>query len=312
MIRKLILGVIVVGIIAAVVLWFLTAPRTLAAGDLPDHTPDLANGETMFWAGGCESCHAAPGATGDDLLKLAGGLAMKTPFGTFNVPNISPDEKTGIGSWSTADFVTALKLGVGKNGRHLYPAFPYTSYQRMKVEDIIDLKAFLDTLPPVDNVVPDHDLPFPFNIRRGLGLWQLVYAENGTFAPDPQASDQINRGAYLVEAPGHCGECHTPRNVAGAMIASRAFSGGPAPEGDGWIHNITPDPETGIGSWSESDLLTLFKTGFTPSFDSVGGAMAAVQRNLAMLSDEDLEAIAAYLKSLPPIVSEKPPARPAS
>lgn len=306
MIRKLFFGVVLLGIVAAVVLWFLTAPRTLAAGDLPDHTPDLANGETMFWASGCESCHAAPGATGDDILKLGGGLAMVTPFGTFNVPNISPDEKTGIGSWSTADFVTALKYGVGKAGEHLYPAFPYTSYQRMRVEDIIDLKAFMDTLEPVDNVVAAHDLPFPFNIRRGLGLWQLVFADGKTFVPDPQASDQINRGAYLAKGPGHCGECHTPRDVAGAMIAARALSGGPAPEGDGTVPNITPDTDTGIGSWSQDDLVTLFKTGFTPDFDSVGGSMAPVQRNLAMLPDEDLEAIAAYLMSLPPIASEAP------
>ncbi len=306
MIRKLFFGVILLGIVAAVVLWFLTAPRTLAAGDLPDHTPDLANGETMFWASGCESCHAAPGATGDDILKLGGGLAMVTPFGTFNVPNISPDETTGIGSWSTADFVAALKHGVGKDGEHLYPAFPYTSYQRMRVEDIIDLKAFMDTLEPVDNAIAAHDLPFPFNIRRGLGLWQLVFADGKTFVPDPQASDQINRGAYLVKGPGHCGECHTPRDVAGAMIAARALSGGPAPEGDGTVPNITPDTDTGIGSWSQDDLVTLFKTGFTPDFDSVGGSMAPVQRNLAMLPDEDLEAIAAYLMSLPPIASEAP------
>ena len=308
MIRRLIVAVVVLAVVAAVILWFLTAPKSFAEADLPDHTPDLANGETMFWAGGCESCHAAPDATGDDLLKLGGGLAMATPFGTFNVPNISPDETAGIGSWSTADFVGALKYGVGKGGVHLYPAFPYTSYQRMKVEDIIDLKAFMDTLPPVENVVADHELGFPFNIRRGLGLWQLAFAGNGTFIPDPQASDQINRGAYLVEGPGHCGECHTPRNMAGATIADRAYSGGPAPEGDGTIPNITPDPETGIGSWSEDDLVTFFKTGFTPDFDSVGSTMAPVQRNLAMLSDEDIAAIAAYLKTLPAIASEPEPA----
>lgn len=308
MIRKLIVIVLVLGVIAAIAGWFLTAPRTLAATDLPDHTPDVANGEYMFWASGCESCHAAPGAKGEDLLKLGGGLAMVTPFGTFNVPNISPDEKTGIGSWTTLDLASAMKYGVGKGGKHLYPAFPYASYQKMKLEDVIDLKAFLDTLPPVSNAVPDHDLPFPFNIRRGLGLWQLVYVDGETFVPDPALSDQLNRGAYLVEGPGHCGECHSPRNIAGATIADRALSGGPAPEGEGNVPNITPDPETGIGSWSEADLVTMFKTGFTPEFDSVGGTMAAVQRNMAELSDEDLEAIAAYLKSLPPITSDPAPA----
>lgn len=306
MIRKLILFLVVLGAItavAAVALWFLSAPRSLAESDLPDHTPDIANGETMFWAGGCESCHAAPGATGDDLLKLGGGLAMETPFGTFNVPNISPDAETGIGSWSTADFVGAMKHGVGKDGKLLYPAFPYASYQRMKIEDIIDLKAFLDSLEPVSHQVADHQLPFPLNIRRGLGLWQLVFIDGKTFVPNPDAGDAINRGAYLVEGPGHCGECHTPRNIAGATIASLALSGAPNPEGKGTVPNITADSETGIGSWSESDLVTLFETGFTPDFDSVGGSMAPVQRNLARLPDDDVEAIAAYLKSLPPIAT---------
>lgn len=303
MIRRLILILIVLGAIAAAALWFLSAPRSLAESDLPDHTPDVANGEIMFWASGCESCHAAPGATGEDLLKLGGGLAMETPFGVFNVPNISPDTETGIGSWSTVDFASAMKHGVGRDGKLLYPAFPYASYQRMTLEDIIDLKAFLDTLEPVSNQVADHELPFPFNVRRGLGLWQLVFVDGETFTPDPDASDQINRGAYLVEGPGHCGECHTPRNVAGALIGELALSGAPNPEGDGTVPNITPDPDTGIGSWSEADLVTMFKTGFTPEFDSVGGTMAAVQRNLAKLSDEDIEAMAAYLKSLPPIRS---------
>ncbi|WP_421725483.1 c-type cytochrome [Bauldia sp.] len=307
MVRRLVAVLIVIVVIAAVAGWLLTAPRGLAASDLPDHTPDLANGEYMFWAGGCESCHAPPDASADDLFNLAGGLDMVTPFGTFYAPNISPDEENGIGSWSTLDFVNAMKFGVGKGGEHLYPAFPYTSYQRMTLEDIIDLKAFLDTLEPVNNVVPAHDLGFPFNIRRGLGLWQLLYVDGETFVPDPDESDEINRGAYLVGGPAHCGECHSPRNAIGGIIADRAYSGGPAPEGDGTVPNITPDP-SGIGSWSAADIVTMFQTGFTPEFDSVGGTMAAVQRNMARLSDEDLAAMAAYLKSLPPIPSEDAPA----
>lgn len=304
MIRKLVVVVIVLVIATAAAFWLLTAPRTLAESVLPDHTPDLANGQYMFWAGGCESCHAAPDAKGDDLLKLGGGQTLTTPFGIFHVPNISPDKENGIGSWSTLDFVNAMKLGVGKDGKHLYPAFPYPSYQRMTMADILDLKAFLDTLEPVSDVVPDHELPFPFNIRRGLGLWQRLYIDGKDFTPDPAASAEINRGGYLVEGPGHCGECHSPRNIAGATIADLAFSGGPAPEGKGTVPNITVDEETGIGSWSEDDLVTLFQTGFTPNFDSVGGPMAVVQRNLAKLSEDDLKAIAAFLKSLPPIHSE--------
>ena len=303
MVRRLVIAVVVPGVAGLALVWFLTMPRTLAAA-LPDHQPDLANGETMFRAGGCESCHAAPGAKGDDRLKLAGGLALDTLFGKFHAPNISPDPAAGIGGWSTLDFVNAMKFGIAPGGTHLYPAFPYTSYQRMKLEDLIDLKAFLDTLPVVAEKAPDHELPFPFNIRRGLGLWQLLYIDGKTFAPDA-ASDQVNRGAYLVEGPGHCGACHAPRNAIGGIIASRGLSGGPAPEGTGIIPNITPDPETGIGAWSEDDLVTMFETGFTPEFDSVGGSMTDVQQNLSRLGHADLVAIAAYLRSLPPIVGTK-------
>ena len=228
MIRRLIVLAIVLGALGAGAFYALTIPRTLAASDLPDHKPDLANGETMFWAGGCESCHAAVGAKGEDLKKLGGGRALATPFGTFHVPNISSDKDHGIGGWSTLDFVNAMKLGIGPDGTHLYPAFPYTSYQRMKVEDLIDLKAYLDTLPAVANVVPPHDLPFPFSIRRGLGLWQLLYVDGKTLEPDPKASASVNRGAYLIEGPGHCGECHTPRNAIGGLKASLALAGGPA------------------------------------------------------------------------------------
>jgi mono/diheme cytochrome c family protein len=174
----------------------------------------------------------------------------------------------------------------------------------MTFEDIIDLKAFLDTLPPVDNVVPDNQLAFPFSMRRGLGLWQLLYVDGETFVPNPAASAAVNRGGYLVEAPGHCAQCHSPRNVIGGIIASEGYSGGPAPVGDGKIPNITPDNETGIGTWSVSLIVDLFKTGFLPDFDVIGGDMVPVQRNLAKLTPGDQTAIAEFLKTLPPIHSE--------
>jgi mono/diheme cytochrome c family protein len=305
MLLRLVVAVVVLAAIGLAAGFFLTMPRGLAASDLPDHQPDLKNGEYMFWAGGCESCHAAPGAKGEDQLKLAGGVALDTPFGKFYAPNISPDPEHGIGGWSTLAFVNAMKFGVAPDGTYLYPAFPYASYQRMTLEDLIDLKAFLDTLPPVAASAPDHELSFPFNIRRGLGLWQLLYVDGESFVPDPAASAAVNRGAYLVTGPGHCGECHSPRNKIGGIVASRALSGGPAPDGKGTIPNITSDPGTGIGGWSEDDLVTLFETGFTPEFDSVGGSMTAVQQNLARLSRDDLLAIAEYLKSLPPIVGTR-------
>ena len=303
MIRKLFLLAIVLAVIGAGVFWVLTMPATLAAGDLPPHQPDVANGAYIFAAGGCNSCHAAPGAKGDDKLKLSGGLALATPFGKFHVPNISPDPEHGIGQWTLAEFVTSMKYGVGREDAHLYPAFPFASYQRMRIEDMIDLKAYLDTLPPVATSAPPHELPFPFNIRRGLGLWKLLYVDGRTMEPDPDKTAQLNRGAYLVRGPGHCGECHSPRNFMGGIVESRAYSGGPAPEGDGKIPNITPDPETGIGNWTEDEIVEFFATGFKPDFDSVGGSMAAVQQNLAKLTPEDRMAIAVFLKSLPPIKS---------
>jgi mono/diheme cytochrome c family protein len=295
---------ILLAVLGLAVFWIVTIPPTLATEDLPDHTPDVENGAYVFLAAGCSSCHAAPDAQGDDKLVLSGGRVLATPFGDFYVPNISPHPDRGIGKWTLAEFVTSMKHGVGRNGEYLYPAFPYTSYQRMTNEDIIDLRAYLDTLPPSANEVPPHKLPFPFNIRRGLGLWQLLYVDGKTLEPRPAMSPELNRGAYLVEGPSHCGECHSPRNVIGGIEASRAYSGGPAPEGDGKIPNITPDPETGIGDWSTGEIVELVTTGFTPEFDSVGGSMAAVVQNTAKLTPEDRSAIAAFLKSLPPVRSD--------
>ena len=304
MIRRLVVIVIVLAIVGFGAFWLLTAPRTFAATDLPDHAPDVANGEYIFSAGGCASCHAAPGATGDDLLKLGGGLVLKTPFGDFHVPNISPDKATGIGEWSALDLVNAMKRGVDNEGVHLYPAFPYTSYQRMTFEDILDLKGYLDTLPAVDNAVPETALAFPFSFRRGLGLWQLLYVDGKSFVPDPAATDVVNRGAYLIEGPGHCTQCHSPRNFYGGIIASREYSGAPLAAGEGSASNITPDNDTGIGTWSLAEIVGLFKTGFLPDFDVVGGDMVPVQRELAKLTAEDQQAMAEFLKSLPAIHSD--------
>ena len=302
MVRKLIVAVIGIGIFAAVGLWLFTAPRALSAADVPPHTGDPVHGEQVFWAGGCASCHAAENAGGDERLLLGGGLALNTPFGTFRVPNISTDPTHGIGAWTTLDFVNAMKRGVAPGGVHLYPAFPYTSYQRMTFEDIIDLKAFLDTLPAVATPNQSHALSFPYNVRRGLGLWQLLYVDSRTFLPDAEASDQVNRGAYLVLGPGHCGECHTPRGFDGGLDWSRAFAGGPTPEGEGRIPNITPHTD-GIGSWSETDIVAFLESGFTPDFDSAGRQMADVVKNMAMLPAEDRAAIAAYLKTIAPLPS---------
>jgi mono/diheme cytochrome c family protein len=301
MLRKLAIAVAILAVLGGVAFWFLTIPQTVSAAALGPHQADLANGRTMFIAGGCSGCHAVPDA--EDKTRLGGGLALKSPFGSFYVPNISSDRRDGIGAWSEADFVTALTKGTSPDGRHYYPAFPYTSYERMQPDDLRDLFAYIKTLPAVSGRVRDHDMAFPFGFRRGLGLWKLLYLDGVRFAPDPNKSAPLNRGAYLVEGPGHCAECHSPRNFLGGIIAAQRFAGGPNPEGKGWIPNITPK---GLSGWSEKDIAYLLESGQTLDGDAVGGSMAEVVRNTEQLATEDRTAIAAYLKSLPPVEGPKP------
>ncbi len=261
MLRKL----IGLGFVAAVIgfgaFWFLSAPQVVPASALASpYAPDLANGKTMFDIGGCAACHAPDK---DKRTRLSGGVALKSPFGTFYAPNISSDRKDGIGAWTEAQFVTAMTKGTSPSGEHLYPAFPYTSYQRMAVSDVRDLFAYLKTLPAISGRVRDHDLPFPFTIRRLLGGWKLLFLDGKRFTPDPKQTAQWNRGAYLVNGPGHCAECHSPRDALGGIVSGERFAGGPNPEGEGWVPNIT---QKGIGDWSVKDIAYLLQSGMTPDF----------------------------------------------
>jgi mono/diheme cytochrome c family protein len=304
MLRRLLISLIILVLVALAAYWWLTVPSTALAVTAPAHTPDLANGQEIFNAGGCASCHAVPKQP--DRLKLGGGLAITSPFGTFYAPNISPDPTDGIGRWSEAEFVTALTRGVSPAGQHYFPAFPYTTYAHAKTTDVQDLFAYLKTLAPVAGKAPDHDVPFPFNVRRNIGLWKLLFFDDGKFEPDPARSAQWNRGGYLVNAFGHCAECHSPRNLLGGIITAQRFAGGPNPEGEGWVPNIT---QQGIGSWSEQDIADFLETGDMPEGDSASGAMRPVIKNLAQLTAEDRAAMAAYLKSLPPVQGPTPPKR---
>ena len=289
--------------VVVVVSWWITIPRTVAGGQLPERVPDAAAGERIFWAGGCASCHASPvdgrRARDDDKLLLGGGLELETPYGLFRVPNISSDPADGIGRWTALDFVNAMQRGVSPDGRHYYPSFPYTSYARMPVDDVMDLKAFLDTLPAVAGRVPGHSLSFPWSIRRGIGAWKLRYLDTEPMTLGERPS-LVDRGRLLVEGAGHCGECHTPRDRFGGLVRERWLAGARSPEGRGRIPNITPAGKN-IAEWSAADIAYYLESGFTPEFDTVGGSMVAVQENMSRLSEQDREAIAAYLKALPPI-----------
>jgi mono/diheme cytochrome c family protein len=296
MLRKLVWLVVALVVIGAGVFWLLTIPQTVSASALGPHTPDLSNGKTLFVIGGCASCHSTPDQ--QDRTLLGGSMPLKSPFGTFYPPNISSDQNDGIGAWTEAQFVSAMHDGTGPGGHHLYPSFPYTSYQRMTFNDLRDLFAYLKTLPAVQGRAPAHDLPFPFNIRRTLGIWKLLFVDGLPFQPDPNKPEDWNRGAYLVNGPGHCAECHSPRNALGGVIESQRLAGGPNPEGKGWVPNIT---QKGLGDWSVKDIAYLLQSGMTPDGDSVGSTMTKVVRNTEQLSDSDRMAIATYLKSLPPV-----------
>jgi len=292
--RRLTGLLVVVLVAAAFAAWLLSAPKTIdadtaAAVSAPG---DADAGRIVFYAGGCESCHASPGQP--DPLRLGGGLALKTPFGSFYPPNISPDEKDGIGGWSAVDFANALLEGVSPSGSHLYPAFPYTSYRRMTPKDVRDLFAYLKTLPSLAGRPPPTSLAFPFDIRRGVGLWKLWYLGPIGSSGSGGGSDSWRLGRYLVEGPGHCAECHSPRDFLGGIISSKRLAGGPLPDGKGKAPSLTA---AGLADWSKADIVEALSSGFTPSGDSLGGQMAAVVRNTAQLPESYREAIAEYLKS---------------
>jgi mono/diheme cytochrome c family protein len=289
--------------LGAAAFYALTIPAKPPGEALPSRQPDFTNGETMFNIGGCASCHATPRQ--DDRLQLGGGLALKSPFGTFNVPNISQDRKNGIGAWTESQFAHAMLGGVGRNGEHLYPSFPYPSYQRMAVDDVRDLFAFLKTLPAIEAPSQPHELPFPFNVRRAVGAWKLLFLHRKPFEPDPGRDAAYNRGAYLVEGPGHCAECHSSRNLLGAIRPAGRFAGGLNPAGEGWVPNITPHAD-GLAAWSEKDWEFFFESGLTPEGYAVEGDMAAVIANVSRLTAEDRRAMAVYLKALPPRPGRKP------
>jgi mono/diheme cytochrome c family protein len=235
-----------------------------------------------------------------DAPVLAGGQRFVTPFGTFVAPNISPSPQ-GIGDWSDAEMMNAVLRGVSPDGQHYYPAFPWNAYNKAEPQDVADIVAYLRRLPPSDVESQPHEVPFPFSIRRGVGLWKLLFMQDDWVVAGNLPEEQA-RGRYLVEALAHCGECHTPRNALGGLRTDAWLAGAPDPAGDGQNPNITP---AGL-LWSEGEIAAMLQSGFTPDFDVVGGEMAEVVANTSLLSDEDRAAIAAYLKVVPPLESAAP------
>lgn len=267
-----------------------------AANAAPDRPADaVKQGEYLFHAALCEVCHTAEGGK-----FLAGGRAIPSPFGTFYSPNITPDKRYGIGAWSDEDFVRALRQGVAPDGRHYYPAFPYTAYTRLRREDMLAIKAYLDTVAPVAQPNRDHDLSWYVRWRWPLGLWKWLYFTPGEFQPDPAHDAAWNRGAYLATAAAHCGECHTPRTVLGGLDEERRYAGAKdGPEGES-TPNITPDKKTGIGTWTVSMLNFYLEVGMDPKGDFAGSLMAKViDKGTSKLTPEDRTAISTYILAQP-------------
>lgn len=286
----------VVAIAARAALLFGLASSLPAFAQAPDPA-QVQRGEYVFHAGGCLGCHTDVKNNG---APLAGGREIKTPFGSFYGPNITPHPTAGIGRWTEAQFRRAVREGVRPDGAHYFPAFPYTSFTGMTDADIADLWAYLRTVPASAQPNKPHGLGFPFNIRLAMIGWKAMFFSPGVFKPDAAKSAEINRGAYLINALGHCGECHTPRNFVGGLDRSKWLAGGMIEEGV--APNLTPHPETGIGKWSPGDFTDFLKMGMTSDGDFVGGEMAEViKETTSKLTDEDLKAVIAYLRSLPSV-----------
>lgn len=270
----------------------------------PGLTSDLGaseqerEGEYLLRAGGCVSCHTEKA---DDAPFLAGGRAIETPFGTFYGPNITPDPETGIGLWSEQDFVQALRYGIRPGGGHYYPAFPYTSFSRMRYDDITAIWAYLQTVEPVRRENRSHELAWYAAFRPGLRVWRFLHFRPAEFEPSPDASAEWNRGAYLSQAVVHCAECHSPRTWTGGLNPRLLYAGGRLGGGD-VAPNITPDRDTGIGRWRAGHLVRYLDLGMDPDGDFAGGAMGdVISEGTSHLTDEDRRALVIYLRALEPI-----------
>jgi mono/diheme cytochrome c family protein len=269
------------------------APTNLSSAD----PGAIARGEYLVTAGNCGSCHTDKA---HNATPFAGGRAIRTSFGVYYSSNITPDPRYGIGGWSDADFLRALRFGTAPDGRGYFPTFPFPSFTLMSDRDILDIKAYLSSRPPAATPSKPPEARFPFDSRAMMPLWRWLYFRPGPFVPDLSKNAEWNRGAYLANAVCHCGECHTPRNALGALDQGRAFAGAEDAQTDIHAPNITSDTQRGIGTWSIDDLSSFFVSGMTPSGDFAGGGMAEVIDGTSKLTATDRHALAVYVRSLPP------------
>ncbi len=292
--------------VVTLVAWSLTFASARAdasgAGDLEALVGDVDRGAQTFRAAGGCTCHTNYPGEGDEAPELAGGRGMETPFGVFYSTNITPDPETGIGGWTRDDFARAMREGLSPEGEHYFPIFPYPSFSGLTDQDLVDMLAYLRARPATRRENRPPDAPFPFSWRGTVAGWKLVNFMPKRFDDAPDESDTWRRGRYLVEAAAHCGECHTPRTLTGGLDDSMALAGSiEGPEGQ-LAPNITPHESTGIGSWSEADLVWYLQMGLKPDGDDTQGLMfEVIEHGYAELPTSELEAIAAYLRSVPPI-----------
>lgn len=261
-----------------------------------DSVDDIQKGEYLTAAGGCLACHTDKKNGG---APFSGGRPLKTPFGIFYTPNITADTINGIGSWRKEDFIRAMKQGVNPDGEHYFPAFPYTTYTKMSDTDVLSIFAYLKSLPIQSIANKPHDVSAPFSWRWLQFGWKFLFFDEGEYQSSDEASAEIFRGGYLVEALGHCGECHTPRNALGGIDTSMHMAGSIGGGEGELVSNITPDAKTGIGDWSQGDIASFLETGMKPDFDDVQGSMEdVIEHSTSKLTAEDRKAMAIYLKSL--------------
>jgi mono/diheme cytochrome c family protein len=320
--RRILLSVVVIVVIAlAAGVWIIRGPGPLAFADGPKvaladyHGASPAGvpaplapaslverGAYLARAADCEACHTTQGGK-----SFAGGLGFNLPFGTLYSTNITPDKETGIGNYSDQDFLNAVHRGIRSDGARLYPAMPFASYTYMTDDDALAIKAYLFSLPPVHAPAPANTLTFPFNQRWAMGFWSAVFNRNSRFEPDTSKGPEWNRGAYLVEALAHCGECHTPRNLAFALDNRKKFAGAVTA---GWrAFNISSDRATGVGAWRDDDLISYLSIGHAAGHGTASGPMGeAVDHSFSQMTPEDIRAMVAYLRTVPPTASPDLPA----